>query len=94
MELTVGRFLRFIIAIIVISVIGWILYSLSNIISMIIIAALISYILDPIASYLEAKGLKRISATAIIFLAFFVGMLSKHCLLLILYPKLVHTCYL
>jgi putative permease len=39
---------------------------------MLIVAALFSYILDPIASYLEAKGLTRSLGTSIIFIIVFV----------------------
>lgn len=72
MELTVGRFLRLLVAIIVLAAIGWLLYSLGTIISIMIISALIAYILDPVASYLEAKGMSRTNSTVIIFLSFFV----------------------
>jgi predicted PurR-regulated permease PerM len=51
--------------------IAWLLYSLSTIITIIVISALMAYILDPIASYLEAKGLSRSNATIIIFLLLF-----------------------
>ena len=78
MDLTVGRFLKFLIVIIFLAIIGWLLYSPSNIITILLLSALIAYILDPIASYLEAKGITRVYATAIIFLLFFiiVGMAS------------------
>lgn len=72
MDLTIGRFLRFLIAIIVLVVIGWLIYSLSTIITILLLSALIAYILDPVASYLEAKGMSRVYATIIIFLLFFI----------------------
>ncbi|MCK4559585.1 MAG: AI-2E family transporter [Calditrichia bacterium] len=72
MDLTIGRFLRFLIAIIVLVVISWLIYSLSTIITILLLSALIAYILDPVASYLEAKGMSRVYATIIIFLLFFV----------------------
>jgi putative permease len=72
MDITLGRFLRLLIAIILIAFIGWFFYSLSTIITILIISALMAYILDPIASYLEFKGLSRSQATIIIFLAFFI----------------------
>ena len=72
MDLTIGRFLRFLIAIIVMVVIGWLIYSLSTIITILLLSALIAYILDPVASYLEAKGMSRVYATIIIFLLFFI----------------------
>ena len=74
MDLTIGRFLRFLVAIILIALIGWLLFNLSSIITIIIISALMAYILDPIASYLEAKGLSRGNATIIIFLIFFTSV--------------------
>ena len=74
MDLTVGRFLRFLVSIILIALIGWLLYNLSSIITIIIISALMAYILDPIASYLEARGLSRANATIIIFLIFFTSI--------------------
>ena len=73
MDLTLGRFLRFVTILIILTVIGWLIYSLSNIITMLIVAALFSYILDPIASYLEAKGLTRSLGTSIIFIIVFVA---------------------
>jgi len=72
MEYTVGRFLRLIVAILFLLVIGWLLFTLSNIIRIIIISFLIAYILDPLASYFEARGLSRNNATIIIFLTFFI----------------------
>lgn len=72
MDLTVGKFLRFVTAIFFLVLIGWLLYSLSTIITIIIISSLLAYILDPIASYIEARGLSRGNATIIIFLVFFV----------------------
>jgi len=68
MEFTVARFLRYLLIIFFVAVAGWLLYSLSNILTLLIIAFLFAYILDPVASYFEAKGLSRSSATAIIFL--------------------------
>ncbi len=78
MESFVGKFLRFIILLIVLVVLGWLLYSLSNILTIVIISALLAYILDPVASYLEARGLSRGNATTIIFAAFFfvVGLVA------------------
>ena len=73
MELTLGRFLRFLVALFFIFIIGWVLYTLSKIITIIIIAALIAYILDPLASYLEAKNLARSNSTMIIFLILFLN---------------------
>ncbi len=72
MELTIGRFLRLIVGLFIIFLAGWLVYTLSRIITVLIISALIAYILDPVASYLEARGLSRMTATVIIFLCFFI----------------------
>jgi putative permease len=87
MELTVGKFLRFIVTIFFIFVIGWLIYTLSTIITVIIISALIAYILDPIASYLEAKDIKRIHATSIIFIIFFITIIAGASIVI---PALFH----
>lgn len=75
MELSIGRFLRLIVALIFLAAIGWLIYSLSNIVNIIIISVLIAYILDPIASSLESKGLNRSVSTILIF-AFFLLLIS------------------
>jgi putative permease len=72
MDITVGKFLRFITFVFIITLIGWLLYKLSTIVTILVIAALIAYILDPIASYLEAKGISRTFATSIIFIIVFL----------------------
>jgi putative permease len=87
MELTVGKFLRFIVTLFFIFVIGWLIYTLSTIITVIIISALIAYILDPIASYLEAKDIKRIHATSIIFIIFFITIITGASIII---PALFH----
>jgi len=72
MEFTIGRFLRLIVALFFVFVIGWLIYTLSNIVTIIIISALMAYILDPVASIMEAKGMSRNLATIIIFLFFVI----------------------
>ncbi len=68
MEFTVGRFLKFVVVLFFLVVMAYLMYSLSEIITVMIISALIAYILDPMASFFERKGLSRTSATTIIFL--------------------------
>ena len=68
MDLTVGKFLRLVVILFFVVVMGYLIYSLSEIITVMIISALIAYILDPMASFFERKGLSRTSATTIIFL--------------------------
>jgi putative permease len=72
MDVTVGRFLRFIILIFFLVIIGWLMYKLADLLTVVILSFLIAYILDPVASFMEARGLSRSTATAIIFLVFFL----------------------
>lgn len=44
---------------------------ISNIVKLMIISALLAYVLDPLASFLESRGMSRTSATAAIFLFIF-----------------------
>lgn len=48
---------------------GVLLFSLGHLVKLIIISALLAYIIDPLASALESRGMSRAAATAIIFLA-------------------------
>jgi len=75
MEYTVTRFIKLVVAILILIAIGWILFTLSSIISIIIVSMLIAYILDPVASYIESKGLSRAQSTIVIFLLI-AGLLS------------------
>jgi len=68
MEFTFSRFFKFIVALIIIIVTGWLLYQLSSIITVVIIAVLLAYILDPLTSSLESRGISRTLSTIIIFL--------------------------
>lgn len=68
MDYTLARFFKFIISLVVIAALGWLVFTISSTITILIISALIAYILDPLASYLEYRGLSRMQATAVIFL--------------------------
>jgi predicted PurR-regulated permease PerM len=70
MEYTVSRIFKGITFILILAAIGWILYTLSSIITVIIISVLIAYILDPVASYFESRNLSRTQSTVIIFIIF------------------------
>ena len=48
------------------------LTAVSNIVKMVIISALLAYILDPLANFLESRGMSRTSATVAIFAVFFI----------------------
>jgi len=60
-----------VVGIIAIAVIAF-LTAVSNIVKMVIISALLAYILDPIANFLESRGMSRTSATVAIFAGFFI----------------------
>ena len=68
MDITVNRFLKIILFILFLVALVWVFIQLSSIIMLFVISALLSYILDPIASFLEYKGLSRTAATALIFI--------------------------
>ena len=44
------------------------LFAISNIVKLVIIAALLAYVLDPLANFLESRGMSRTAATIGIFL--------------------------
>jgi len=68
MEYTISRIFKAITFILVFAAIGWILYTLSSIITIIIISVLIAYILDPVASYFESRNFTRTQSTVFIFI--------------------------
>jgi putative permease len=43
------------------------LFAISNIVKLLIISALLAYVLDPLANFLESRGISRMSATVTIF---------------------------
>ncbi len=69
MDLTISRVFKFFIALLFIAAIGWLLFALHQTITILIIALLIAYILNPVAGHLEYRGMSRLQATATIFLA-------------------------
>jgi len=77
MELNLSRFLRLVVILFAVAGIIWALYLIRDTLTLIIISALLAYILDPVASYLEYRGLSRLLATTILFIliaAFLVAM--------------------
>jgi len=75
MEYTAGRIVKAVTALIIIVALGWLFYTLSSILTILIISFLVAYILDPVASYFESHNLSRTQATAVIFLLF-AGVLA------------------
>ncbi|MBN1409105.1 MAG: AI-2E family transporter, partial [Calditrichaceae bacterium] len=70
MEYTVSRIFKGITVVLILAATAWILYTLSSIITIIIISVLIAYILDPVASYFESRNFSRTQSTVIIFILF------------------------
>lgn len=69
MESSLGRVLKFILIIAFIAAALWLIVVLKTIIGLLLLSAVIAYILDPIASYLEFRGLSRTQAVVVIFLS-------------------------
>jgi len=65
---------------------GYLLVSVGHLVKLVIISALLAYIIDPLASILESRGLSRPAATTIIFVAI-VGIMVLA--LLVIAPVLV-----
>ncbi len=68
MDVTVNRFLKIVLAVLFLAALVWLTIKLSNILTIFIIGALLAYILDPITSFLEYKGMTRMQATSVVFL--------------------------
>lgn len=75
-NITLDRVIRFVIGIVAVSVALLIMYNYSNLVLFLILAMILSYILDPFANKLQAAGLNRtlgitlILATVILILVF------------------------
>ncbi|NWF98382.1 MAG: AI-2E family transporter [Nitrospirae bacterium] len=68
--------------IIIVLIAGFFLYSIPTIVKLVIIAALIAYILDPLANLFESRGMSRTGAT----IAIFIGIV---CLIVISYTLIL-----
>lgn len=64
----IGRIFKLIATAALILVGLWLIYVLKSIIALILISAVLAYILDPVASYMEFRGLSRLQATTLIFI--------------------------
>lgn len=67
--------LRWVLGGICLAVVGYLLVSVGHLVKLVIISALLAYIIDPLASALESRGLSRAAATTIIFIVI-VGVMS------------------
>ena len=67
MEKSVPLWIR--IALLAVFAVGffWVMASMGEVVALVLIAALLAYVFDPLASLLEARGLGRTLATTIVF---------------------------
>ena len=75
------------IPVIAVVLLGWVLYNLAPVLTPFMVAALLSYLGDPLADQLEARGFPRTVAVVIVFIVMVVLGLT---FLLILIPVLQH----
>jgi len=71
-----NKFFRIVLLLIIALALVVFLVAISHIVKLIIVAALLAYVLDPLASFLESRGMSRTTATISIFLLLiaFVGI--------------------
>lgn len=72
MEHMSSRWLKIFFSLSLLAVLLLFLMSIGDLVKLFIISALLAYIIDPVAVFLESRGLSRTSSTAVIFLSFFV----------------------
>jgi len=68
------RYIKIFFFLLLLTAAGFFVYTIGEIVRLLIIAALLAYILDPIATGLESRGLNRLGATAIVFLGIGVAL--------------------
>jgi len=86
MEDSTGRAFRFVVGLIVLAALAVFLSSIRELVRLVVIAILLSYIIDPIAVMLESRGLSRTKATVIIFSSI---MLAVILIILLVLPAVV-----
>lgn len=79
--------LKWLAAVALIVAIGAFLFSIGHLVRLLIISALLAYIIDPLATFLESRGIKRTPATIMIFLSI-VGIMALA--FLVIAPMLVN----
>ena len=67
-----NKFIRIVLLLIIALAIVVFLVAISHIVKLIIVAALLAYVLDPLASFFESRGMSRTTATISIFLLLIV----------------------
>jgi len=70
MDKDAGRLIKLILILLACGAILFFLISIGNLVKIVLISALLAYIIDPLAVFLESRGMTRASATVVIFLAF------------------------
>ncbi len=67
MEKSVSLWIRITLLVVLGVGVFWVLASMVEVVALVVIAALLAYIFDPLASLLEARGLGRTQATVVVF---------------------------
>ncbi|MBI5639457.1 MAG: AI-2E family transporter [Nitrospirae bacterium] len=68
MDTTPGRWMKLIFSLLLLGLLVLFLSAVRDLVKLLIISALLAYIMDPLAVFLESRGLGRTAATAVIFL--------------------------
>ena len=68
MEKSVALWIRIVLLAILAVGVFWVLAAMGEVVTLVVIAALLAYIFDPLASLLEARGLGRTVATTVVFI--------------------------
>ncbi len=79
MDTSGGKTVKLIIGLLVLVVLGWFFYSISETLTILIISFLVAYILEPLVSSLEYRGMARTQAVLIIFVVigiFVAGLIA------------------
>ncbi|HEX8947514.1 MAG TPA: AI-2E family transporter [Dissulfurispiraceae bacterium] len=68
MDKSIGRWIKIGVALAALAALALFLYSIGGLVKLLIVSALLAYVIDPVASLLESRGLSRTAATSVIFL--------------------------
>ena len=69
MEQSSDNWVKVIFLLLVLALVFFFLLSIGELVRIVLISALLAYIIEPVAVYIESRGSSRLAATAIIFLA-------------------------
>jgi putative permease len=85
MTTTAFRWFSLVLTLLAVSAVSLLFFSVAGLVKVLILCALLAYVLDPVASYIESLGLSRAGATVVVFLV--LGAVVM-CVGLLMYPTL------